>query len=314
MMAIWFHSSPPRSQTKGTPGSPRTACSSSGNLNPVGTGPYMLVDFKPGDVARAKLNPDYHVSNRQHFDTVEIKGGGDAVSAARAVLQTSEYDYAWNMLVEDEILLKLEGAGTGKVSIVETGAVEFIMLNATDPAVEVDGERASLKTKHPLFSDPAVRQAINLLIDRASIEKFIYGRTASATANFLNRPERVRSKNTKLEFNIEKANAILEAAGWKKGADGVRAKDGKSLKFVYQTSINAPRQKAQAIVKQACQKAGIEIELKSVVASVFFSSDTANSDTFPHFYCDAQMYNTTMLQPDPQFFMNQYVSWLSATQ
>src|SRR6266852_2727522 len=283
------------------------------NLKPVGTGPYMFVDFKPGDMVSAKLNPDYHVPNRPHFDTLEIKGGGDAVSAARAVLQTGEYDYGYNMLVEDEILLKLESAGKGRVSIVETGAVEFIMLNATDPAVEVDGERASIKTRHPLFSDPAVRQAINLLIDRASIEKFIYGRTASATANFLNSPERVRSKNTKLEFNIEKANAILEAAGWKKGADGVRAKDGKPLKFVFQTSINAPRQKTQAIVKQACQKAGIEIELKSVVASVFFSSDTANPDTYPHFYCDAQMYNTTMLQPDPQFFMNQYVSWQAAT-
>jgi len=213
------------------------------------------------------------------------------------------------MQVEDEILTKLESAGKGRVNIVASGAVEFVMLNATDPAVEVDGERASLKTKHPLFSDPAVRQAINLLIDRASIEKFIYGRTGSATANFLNNPERVRSKNTKFEFSIEKANQILEAAGWKKGADGIRAKDGKSLKFVYQTSINAPRQKTQAIVKQACQKAGIDIELKSVVASVFFSSDAANPDTYPHFYCDAQMYNTTMLQPDPQFFMNQYVSW-----
>jgi peptide/nickel transport system substrate-binding protein len=279
------------------------------NLKPVGTGPYMFVDFKPGDVVRARLNPDYHVANRPYFDTIEVKGGGDAVSAARAVLQTGEYDYGWNMQVEDEILVKLEGAGKGRVNIVATGAVEFIMLNAADPAVEVDGERASVKTKHPLFSDPAVRQAINLLIDRGSIEKFIYGRTGNATANFLNAPERVRSTNSKLEFNIEKANQILEAAGWKKGSDGVRAKDGKSLKFVYQTSINAPRQKAQAIVKQACQKAGIAIELKSVVASVFFSSDAANPDTFPHFYCDAQMYNTTMLQPDPLFFMNQYVSW-----
>jgi peptide/nickel transport system substrate-binding protein len=283
------------------------------NLKPVGTGPYMFVDFKPGDVVRAKLNPDYHVPNRPYFDTVELKGGGDAVSAARAVLQTGEYDYAWNMQVEDEILLKLESAGKGKVSIVETGAVEFIMLNSTDPAVEVDGERSSLKTRHPLFSDPAVRQAINLLIDRASIQKFIYGRTGSATANFLNSPERVRSKNTKFEFNIEKANQILEAAGWKKGSDGVRAKDGKSLKFVYQTSINAPRQKTQAIVKQACQKAGIDIELKSVVGSVFFSSDTANPDTYPHFYSDAQMFNTTMQQPDPQFFMNQYASSEAAT-
>jgi peptide/nickel transport system substrate-binding protein len=283
------------------------------NQKPVGTGPYMFVDFKPGDVVRAKLNPDYHVPNRPYFDTVELKGGGDAVSAARAVLQTGEYDYAWNMQVEDEILLKLESAGKGKVAIIDAGAVEFILLNATDPAVEVDGERSSLKTRHPIFSDPAVRQAINLLIDRASIEKFIYGRTGKATANLLNNPERVRSKNTRFEFNIEKANQILEAAGWNKGSDGVRAKDGKSLKFVFQTSINAPRQKTQAIVKQACQKAGIDIELKSVVGSVFFSSDTANPDTYTHFYCDAQMYQNVMQQPDPQFFMNQCVSWEAAT-
>ena len=283
------------------------------NLKPVGTGPYMFVDFKPGDIVHGKLNLDYHVPNRPYFDTVELKGGGDAVSAARAVLQTGEYDFAWNMQVEDEILLKLEGGGKGKVSIVPGGNIEFIMLNATDPATEIDGERSSLKTRHPLFSDPAVRQAINLLIDRGSIEKFIYGRTAVATANFLNNPERFRSKTTKFEFNIEKANAVLEAAGWKKGSDGIRAKDGKALKFVFQTSINAPRQKTQAIIKQACQKAGMDVELKSVVGSVFFSSDTANPDTYPHFYCDMQMYTTTMPQPDPQIFMNQGVSWEVAT-
>ncbi len=149
------------------------------NLKPVGTGPYAFVDFKPGDVVLAKRNPDYHVANRPHFDTLEVKGGGDAVSAARAVLQTGEYDYAWNMQVEDEILLRLEAGGKGKVSINSSGNVEFIQLNTTDPWTEVDGERASTKTKHPLFSDPAVRQAINLLIDRTSIEKFIYGRTGS---------------------------------------------------------------------------------------------------------------------------------------
>jgi peptide/nickel transport system substrate-binding protein len=283
------------------------------NLKPVGTGPYMFDDFKPGDVVRAKRNPNYHMTNRPHFDNLEMKGGGDAVSAARAVLQTGEYDYAWNMQVEDEILKRLEAAGKGSVQIVETGNIEFMMLNSTDPAVEVDGERASIKTKHTLFSDPAVRKAISLLIDRTSIQKFIYGRTGTATANFLNAPEKVRSKNNKFEFNIENANAILEAAGWKKGGDGIRAKDGKSLKFVFQTSINAPRQKTQAIIKQACQKAGIDIELKSIVASVFFSSDTANPDTYSHFYCDAQEYNTTMTQPDAGFFMNQYLSWQVAT-
>ena len=237
-----------------------------------------------------------------------MKGGGDAVSAARAVLQTGEYEFAWNLQVEDEILLRLEKGGKGKVLITAGGNIEHIQLNSTDPWTEVDGERSSVKTKHPTLTDPAVRQAMGLLVDRKSVEDHIYGRTGVATPNFLNNPERFKSKTTKWEFNVDKANDILEKAGWKKGPDGIRAKDGKKLKFVYQTSINTPRQKTQAIVKQACQKAGIDVELKSVTASVFFSSDVANPDTYSKFYCDIQMYTTTMTQPDPETFMNQFTT------
>ena len=92
---------------------------------------------------------------------------------------------------------------------------------------------------------------------------------------------------------------MLEAAGWKKGSDGIREKGGKKLKFVYQTSVNSPRQKEQAIVKQRAQKAGIDLELKCVTASVFFGVDVANPDTYGKFWCDMQMYTTTMTQPDP---------------
>jgi peptide/nickel transport system substrate-binding protein len=283
------------------------------NLKPVGTGCYRFVDFKPGDMVRGELNPTYHIANRPHFDTIEMKGGGDAVSAARAVIQTGEYDFAWNMQVEDEILQRLEKGGKGTVLITASGNIEHIQLNSADPWTEVDGERASVKTKHPLLTDPAVRQALGLLVDRGSVQEHIYGRTGVATANFLNNPERVRSKTMKWEFNIEKANQLLEAAGWKRGSDGIRAKDGKKLKFVYQTSINTPRQKTQAIVKQACQRAGIDLELKSVTASVFFSSDVANPDTYTKFYCDIQMYTTTMTQPDPEVFMNQFTSWEVST-
>ena len=66
-------------------------------------------------------------------------------------------------------------------------------------------------------------------------------------------------------------------------------------------------------MKQAAAKAGIEMELKSVVASVYFSSDPANWDTYPHFGTDLQMYTTTMTQPDPQRFMDQFCSWEVAT-
>jgi peptide/nickel transport system substrate-binding protein len=283
------------------------------NLKPVGTGPYKFADFKPGDILTGTRNEDYHVKNQPHFDTFEIKGGGDAVSAARAVLQTGEYDYAWDTLVEDEVLKRMETGGRGKISAAPAGDIEFITLNTTDPWTEVDGERSSVKTKHPTLSDPAVRQAMNLLIDRDSIQKFIYGRAGTATASFVNEPKQFKSQKLKYEFSIEKANKILDEAGWKKGSDGIREKDGKKLKYVFQTSINAPRQKVQAIIKQACQRAGIDLELKSVTASVFFSSDVANPDTYTKLYVDMEMYTTTQPQPDPERFLNQFTSWEVAT-
>ncbi|MDQ6629221.1 MAG: peptide ABC transporter substrate-binding protein, partial [Pseudomonadota bacterium] len=276
------------------------------NLKPVGTGPYKFVDFKPGDSLRGELYAGYHMPNRPHFDAIELKGGGDATSAARAVLQTGEYDYAWNLQVEDEVLQRMEAGGKGKVHVVPGGDIEFIQLNPTDPFNEVDGERASIKSKHFAFADPAVRQAMALLCDRKGIQDYIYGRTGTATANFMNNPPRFRSPNTKWEFNVDKANALLDGAGWKRGADGIREKAGKKMKLVYQTSINGTRQKEQAIVKQSCQKAGIDLELKSVTASVFFSSDFANPDTFGKFFADMQMYTTTMTAPDAERFMDQY--------
>jgi peptide/nickel transport system substrate-binding protein len=278
------------------------------NTKPVGTGPYKIVDFKPGDTLRAEANTNYHVANQPFFDALELKGGGDALSAARAVLQTAEYDIAWNLAVEDELLKRLEAAGKGKMAFYVGSDIEFVSLNVTDPWNEVEGERGSAKSKHPAFSDKAVRQAMSLLMDRKGIADVIYGRGAITTANFLNNPPRYVSKNTTYEFNAEKANLMLEAAGWKKGADGIRAKGDAKLKFVFQTSVSGPRQKAQAIIKDACTKAGVDLELKSIVPAVYFGGDFANPDTYQKFWADMQMFTTTMTEPDPQFFMQQFTA------
>src|SRR4029453_13889692 len=244
---------------------------------------------RPGDTVRAEGFPGYHTAGRPWFDTVEMKGGGDAASAARAVLQTGEYDFAWNMQVEDELLRRLGVKPKGKVLFTPSSSTEFVELNFSDPLKEVDGERASARTTHPLLADPAVRGALAMLVDRGAIQQEIYGRQGETTPNFLVAPVRFRSPNPRWEFSVERASATLDAAGWKRGTDGVRVKDGRGLPFLFQTPINAPPQKAQAIVKQACARAGIEVELKSVVASAYFSSDTANPDTARPFYADLQM-------------------------
>jgi peptide/nickel transport system substrate-binding protein len=280
------------------------------NLKPVGTGPYKMVEFKPGDVALYELNPNYHVPNRPFFDVVELKGGGDAASAARAVIQTGEFDFAWNLQVEKDVLERIERQGTrGKVVIFPQANVEHIQLNRTDPWTEVDGERSSLKVPHPFLTELLVRQAYNAAVDRRIIAEQLYGAAGQPTSNFINSPKRFQSPNTRWEFNLEKAAQWLDQAGWKRGSDGIRVKDGRRMKIVYQTAVNPVRQKTQAIVKKAFEHIGIEVELKGVNAGVYFSSDPANPDTYAHFYADIQMYSFGPGSPDPQAHLNRFASW-----
>ena len=208
------------------------------NLKPVGTGPYRIVDFKPGDVDPGGAEPQLPQAELAVLRPARAQGRGRRRVGGRAVIQTGEYDFAWNIQVEDDVLRRMEQGGKGRTDIAAAGGIEHLLCNFSDPWTEVDGERGSAKSAHPFLTDPAVRQALSLLIDRAAIQEQLYGRQGQATANYLNAPSRFRSTNTRWEFSVDKANAVLDQAGWKRGADGIRAKDGKRLKMVYQTSIN----------------------------------------------------------------------------
>jgi peptide/nickel transport system substrate-binding protein len=279
------------------------------NLKPDGTGPYKLVEFTPGDVARYEINPHYHVPNRPFFDTVELKGGGDATSAARAVLQTGEFDFTRNLLVDKDVMERLAHQGRkGAFHIVPSTLVTRIDLNRTDPWTEVDGERSSVKVPHPLFSDLRVRQAFALAVDRRTIAEQLYGATGQPTSNILNAPKPFQSPNTRWEFDLDKAAQLLEQAGWKRESDGVRVKDGRRMQVLFQTGANLIQQKTQAIMRKALERLGIEVELKAVPGTVFVSSDLGNPDTRDHFYADMQMYGGPP-GIDPQGLMRQYVSW-----
>jgi len=228
------------------------------NLTPVGTGPYLFREFKPGDLVSAVINPNYHMAEpalfRFHRNEGRRRCGvGRACRAADRRIRLR----AWNMQVEDEVLLRMEKGGKGRVLFNPGAGIEHIQVNSTDPWTEVDGERSSIKTTHPTLGDPAVRDALALLIgSRFGAEIHLWPRAACRPPTTLNNPARFASKNTVKEFNVDKAIGPAEKAGWKKGADGIREKGGKKLKYVYQTSINQPRQKTQAIIKQACQESG----------------------------------------------------------
>jgi peptide/nickel transport system substrate-binding protein len=283
-----------------------------GNLKPVGTGPYKVSEFKPGDVVTYEINDMYRDKDKPFFKQVQLKGGGDATSAARAVFQTGDFDYGWNLQVEAQVLNQLMQGGKGELVTATSGNVERLLINFADPNAPGD-QRSEPTTKHPFFSDLNVRKAFAMAVDRKSMADQLYGPAGTATCNIVTAPEEMVSKNTDsldvCKYDLAAANKLLDDAGWAKGSDGIRAKDGVKMSVLYQTTVNPLRQKEQDIVKKGWEQLGVQVELKSVDAGVFFSSDAGNPDTAGHFFTDVEMYTNGPEQPDVTNYLS---GWLTS--
>ena len=276
------------------------------NLAPIGTGPYKLKEFKPGDVVLYEINENFRDPNKPFFKTVTLKGGGDATSAARAVFQTGDADYGWNLQVEASIIRPMaQGSDKGKLLTAYGPSVERLLLNRANPAASLGEERSEPTTKHPFFTDKAVRRALAMATNRKAIAQQIYGDglVGKDTCPIITAPEAMVSKATPdvCTFDLTKAEAELQNAGWVKGADGVRAKGGVRLEAVYQTTVNPARQKTQDVLKADWEKIGFKITLKSVPANVFFTN--TSPDGANKFFADIEMF-TNSGDPDPTSYLS----------
>ncbi len=287
------------------------------NKEPVGTGPYRVVSFKPQEVLFLgtdlietnkivfEPNPFFREEDKPYFRRVELRGGGTVKEAARSVLQVGDVDFAVNLQLDIETLTQMEATGDkGHLIFPFISFVERILLNRTDPNRSTpDGERSNIQFPHPILSDKKVREALTYAIDRDKIAA-LYGPAGRPTSNILVSPPNYRSPNTAYEFNLDKAAALLDEAGWvDSNGDGIRDKEGQKLSLVFQTSANSVRQETQRIVQQDLASIGVEIEVKIIDSSVFFSSDPNNPNTRFHFYADLEMFNIGNLNPDPGVYM-----------
>ncbi len=279
------------------------------NFNPIGTGPFKVVEFKTNDVVTLDANPNYRDPAKPAFATMTLKGGGDAQAAARAVLETGEFDYAWNLQLAPDVLAGMQAAGKGKVINAFGTLVERIEMNMTnpDPALP-EGERSTAKHPHPFLSDVRVRKALSMAIDRNLLVEVGYGPAGRATCNLVPAPAMFASDNTDcIAQDMAGAKALLDEAGWTDtDGDSIRDKDGVKLKMLFQSSTNAVRQDFQALIKGWWNELGVEVELRNVDASVFFGGDAASPDTFQKFYADVEMYANNFDGTDPEPYLAQY--------
>jgi len=281
------------------------------NFGPIGTGPFVVDDFRPNDVIELSANENFRFPDRPYFATVTFKGGGDAAAAARSVLETGEFDYAWNLQIDPTILAEMEANGLGTVVTAFGTSVERLHLNMTNPDPALGDLRSTVEGgPHPFLTDPVIGQAMSMAIDRALLVEIGYGAGGQPTCNVLPAPELYASTANDgcLVQDIAGANALLDEAGYMDtDGDGIREANGVPISVLYQTSTNAVRQDTQALVKQWWSEIGIDTELRNIDASVFFGGDPASPDTFQKFFADVEMYTNNFAGVDPQAYMASWV-------
>jgi len=272
-------------------------------LSPIGTGPFVVETFTPGDQVTYIANENYREPNKPYFARVLLKGGGDAASAARSVLQTGDFDFAWWLQVEPEVLeSRTSEDGPGTLIVSNSATLEEIDINHSDPRTEVDGQTSQKDTPNPFWADLKVRQALALAIDREDLIGKFYLPGNKAVANVVVGNPVLESPNNPLEFNPEKAAQLLDEAGWILDGD-VRKKDGVEFSITYASSTNQVRQKVQQVIKARLEEVGIKVELVQVDAGTFFDGSPGNTQNITHFPWDLQQYGRTITDVVPLNFL-----------
>jgi len=287
-----------RAQFADCVGNAAASCASQ-NTAPLGTGPYRITGFEENEEAVYERNP-YYRGPTPYFDRVAIKGGGDAISAAEAVLERGEADYAWNLQVDPGVLGEMEASGHGRVVTAFSSLVERIIVNQTNPDEALGDDRSEYldgQNPHPFLTFAPVTQAMSMAIDRSVVSEELYGFTGEATCNLITGPPAFVStaNDSCLVQDIDGANTLLDDNGvLDTDGDGVREHNGVPLRITYQTSTNAIRQETQRLVQGWWQEIGIETELIDHDAGVFFGGDPVadREASLRRFFADVQMYAT----------------------
>lgn len=286
------------------------------NFAPIGTGPYVVVEFRPNDTVLYTANPNYREEGKPFFSELFLKGGGDAAAAARAVLETGEADYAWNLQIEPEILDAMVAADNGQLVTAFGTRVEHLLINQTNPSAALGDDRSEWldgNNPHPFLTDPNLVLALSLAIDRDVLVQAGYGVAGRATCNIITAPAAfVSTANDEcLTRNVALANQLLDVGGYlDTDNDGIReTPDGEPLFILYQTSTNSVRQGTQAFIKQMWSEIGVDVELRNIDASVFFGGDVASPDTYGKFYADIEMYTAGATGTDLETYIR---GWTTA--
>lgn len=230
---------------------------------PLGWGPFKVVEWRRGDRLILDRNPNYFRANEglPHIDRVVFRFGLSA-DQALAEMQAGLCHIVGESQSLTSLMPQLREAGSSGALQVRTVAtntfehLDFGMASAEDyrrPAGE------------DLFVESEVRQAIAYCIDRETLVSRLQNGAGEVAQTYVPsaHPYFAGQQLSRYDFNPERGQDLLTAAGWALGADGLRARNGISLSMTLTTGPESSpfrQQLVQLIVEQLRQYCGIKVE------------------------------------------------------
>ena len=213
------------------------------NRKPVGTGPFKFGEWKTNEYIRLVKNPDYFRGS-PWLDSVVFRVLPDPLTL-RLAFETRQVDF-WG---------------------VDPWAVKGF---AQDPRFDLFSAPGNAynyvgwNLRRPLFQDLRVRRALAQAVNVPQMIRYIiYGRGVQSTGIFTPQLWFFDPKIRPLPFDPAAARALLDAAGWKPGPDGIRVKDGKRFFFtLLANNGNEVRRDIATLVQDDLRQVGIEVKVE----------------------------------------------------
>ena len=264
------------------------------NMAPIGTGPFTVTSFVPGDVAEFAANPAFRRPDAPGFSRVVLLGASDTV-AARTVLQTGEADFAPGISLPPDVLADWDEGEGARIHTAFGADAEFLMINNGLPW------QADAHQPHAALSNPDVVRALSLAVDREALASVSYGPAARPSCFWIPAPDRHVPEAPCPPRDVDAARAMLDDAGLvDSDGDGIREMDGVPVSLVLQTSTGPARENIAATLKQFWREIGIETEIRTVPPQALFGGDPDNPLTLQRFEADLMLFGGGFSGVDPQ--------------
>ncbi len=249
------------------------------NRNPVGAGPFIVSNWASGESITMTRNPNYYEAGKPYLDSLVFAIVPEPAAQTAMMLNSEAQMQLWPGEFKADYDELLKGKATQYlIPGIWNMAIDF---NLSAP---FDGDPTAA-TPHPILGDIRVRQAIASAIDYQTLQKDVLQGSAGDSTNPFAYGWYQCDLPRAFGYDVEKANQLLDEAGWVMGDDGIRvakgamyAKDGTRLSLELQgyTAFD-PLQLTEEFIVENLKAVGVEARIQNYDFSIIFGTFEDNS-------------------------------------